>query len=262
MKLEPAMEDWLLSATAWWLAEFGPPERPHLVLPVGDHFPGEQPDDLLEAVQEHAEMSRAEGWRFELVDETDGVAIPDPLANLPRPASPVAARAPVVEEAEEDGPAPSGPLPIPYTAAHRADPAGFIRLLALGVSHYLLAGARDEVPGGESAREAFVELGAVQLGFGVFLSNGCFRFQQHEDGLMVGASWSHAGDLGEDALGYATALFVELHGAGEREALRHLGANPRAAFKWALKQLRGPRRAELDRLRAIQRRPEGAGPYR
>jgi hypothetical protein len=258
MKLEPAMEDWLLSSTAWWLAELGLPDEPLLVMPTVEYFPGQEPEELLEATFVYAEMTEDDGWRFELVDESDGVAIPDPLANMVRPLSAMASR----EREDEGTVSTNGPLPIPYTREDLKDPALFIRLLACAASHYLLHTARDELPGGESAREAIVELGAAMLGFGVILANSASRFEGHQDGLMIGWSSAQLGHLGEDALGYAVALFVELTGIGEKEARRHLGANPKAAFKWALKQLRGPRRAEAERLRSIAPRQRDGEPYR
>jgi hypothetical protein len=255
VELDDDVEDWLFAACAWWLRAFGPIEEATLVVPTGEHFPGGQPEDLLEAVIEHAGM---QGWSFELVDESD-LVMDDPMPNVPRPAFPAAVLAP-----EDDAePIPEGgPFPIPYTGDDAADPVALVAVLARGVSHYLLATAEDDPPDGDEHREALVELGAVLLGFGVFVANSAFRFQKFDDGGVHGWNASAQGELGEDALGYLLAVFVELTGADERTALAHLRPNPKAAFQAARRRLRGPRADDLARLRAVVPVSTSAGPYR
>jgi hypothetical protein len=137
-----------------------------------------------------------------------------------------------------------------------------IALLARGASHYLLGSAAEAPTETEEHDEAYVEIGAVMLGFGVFLANAAFEFEQFDDGAMQGWRYASQGVLGQDALGYALALFVELAEVEQKPAIAHLAPNARAAFKWARSQLQGRRRHVVDGLRDVARVPDGDGPYR
>lgn len=255
MKLDDETAAWIDSAMAWWLHQLGPIGG-ELVLPIDDHFPRGEPQALLEAVLGFAGMG---DWRLELVDESDAM-MADPLAGMPRPAAPYAIHAP---DEPEDRPLPQGgPYPIPYTREDTRDPLRLITSFARSASHYLLYEAEEDPPGEEDDREALVEVGAVMMGFGVFLANSAFRFEQFDNGGLHGWSSSAQGALGEDALGYALAMFVELTGRDAKPALGQLAANPKAAFKWARGQLQGRRRSTVERLRAIVPRPRDEGPYR
>jgi hypothetical protein len=95
----------------------------------------------------------------------------------------------------------------------------------------------------------------------VFKANTASYFDRFEDGAMSGWKTGQRGALGEDALGYALALFVFLAELDQRDALKHLRGNGKAAFKWACKELGKARREDLVRLRAVERKPD-SGPYR
>jgi hypothetical protein len=253
MKLEDHVVDWLDDAVAWWLAELGPAAT-QLALPIDEQFPRRTPDGLLASVLAIGDLAE---WKFELVDESDAT-LADPLANMPRPAGPV----PVLSVEDEVPIAEGGPYPISYTRELAAEPAMMIASLARDVSHYLLYAASEEPPGDDEQRQIYVEVGAVMLGFGVFLANTAVRFQQVESGGLHGWSRSVQGELGEDALGYLLALFVALADADPSIALGHLTANPKAAYKWAHQQLQGPRREIVEQLREVARRAGNDGPYR
>lgn len=244
------MVEWVLSRVGWWLGEFGGSGQ--VVLPTEEYFPKREPEGLLEAVAWYADL---EGWTFELEDESEGVAIPEAMRGVVHDAAPVPARTRVEEEEEK-----RRVCVIPYSQRDLEDPALMLRVLACGVSHHLLQTARGEVRREEW--EAMVEVGAVMLGFGVILANTTSSFSRWEDGLMTGwRSWQ-AGVLGDDVLGYALAVFITLIGEGEKEALRHLEANAKAAFKVAMKELARERRADVERLRAIEPRERAGGAYR
>jgi hypothetical protein len=257
VKLDDDVADWIVAAAAWWLRHFGPIDGASLVLPIDAHFPRGTPDGLLAAVTGFAGM---EGWRFELVDETD-LVVDDPMPHVPRPAFPKVVLVP--EDGDAEGVPLGGPYPISCSAEVARDPVALVALLARGVSHYLLSAAPEEVPADDEQREAFVEIGAVLLGFGVFVANDAFSVHKFESaGGLHGWSTASRGVLGEDALGFALALFVELAGADAKVTLAHLSANPKAAFRWAHRRLQRERRADVDRLRAVVPVARGAGPYR
>lgn len=253
MKLDAHVAEWLDSAAAWWLRELGP-AGDTLVLPIAEHFATGTPHGIFDAILGLANMRDC---NFELVDESDAI-VADPLVNMPRPAHPKAIHAPAEDE---EIPA-SGPFPISFNAELAADPTVLVASFARDVSHYLLYNASEEPPGGDEHRQAFVEVGAVLMGFGVFLANSAVRFRQIDSGGLHGWSTATYGELGEDALGYLLALFVELTAMDAKPALAHLSANPKAAFKWARGQLQGPWRATVERLRAITPASTMDGPYR
>jgi hypothetical protein len=255
MELDEHVADWIDAAAAWWLRELGPIGE-DLALPIDEHFPTNTPEALFEAVIGFADMA---DWNFELVDESETV-MDDPIPNLPRPAFPKA----ILSPEEEDGePIPEGgPFPIAYSRELAANPMYLIATFVRGISHYLLYTASEDPPGRDEQREAFVEIGAVLMGFGVFLANTAFRFEQIQDGALHGWSSSTHGALGEDALGYALALHGALAGLDPKRALPHLAANPKAAFKRALVRLEGPRRASVEWLRSVVPASHAAGPYR
>jgi hypothetical protein len=255
VKLDDHVADWLFATCAWWLEAFGPLDEVTLVLPTTEHFPDPSPTEVLARMIEYAAM---DGWRFEVEDD-GALVLDDPMPHVPRPAFPAAALV-----AEEAPPAlgEHGPYPIPITREEASDPTLLVATLARGISHYLVQTADEPPSDDDPQREAIVEVSAVLLGFGVFIANTAFRLRKFDDGQLHGWSASAQGQLGEDALGYAVAIFVELGACDERGALAHLQPNARAACKWALGQLRGPRAADLAALREIVPASAAAGPYR
>ncbi|MDQ3367761.1 MAG: hypothetical protein M3680_20245 [Myxococcota bacterium] len=166
------------------------------------------------------------------------------------------------DEAEEAPLPAGGPYPISYTREQAADPMSLIASFAHSASHYLLYAADEEPPGEEDERDAVVEVSAVMMGFGVFVANAAFRFEQFDTGGLHGWSSATVGALDEAALGYALAVYVELTATEVAPVLAHLTPNPRAAFKWARGQLQGRRRTTIERLAAIVPEPRDAAPYR
>lgn len=253
MKLDLVVADWLDDVAAWWLSELGPAGEV-LSLPIPEHFTSREPARVFERVRQLGDM--IDGWSFELVDESD-VVMGDPLAHMPRPAGPA-----TVLAADDDPIGEGEPLPVAYTRELAAQPALLIASFARDLSHYLLYAATEEPPVEEEHRQVVVEVGAVMMGFGVFLANAALTFQQVDTGGLHGWSTWAQGELGEDALGYLLAVFVELRAIDPKIPLAHLTPNPRAAFKWAHEQLRGPRREVVERLRSIAPASRDGAPYR
>lgn len=253
--------EWIAETTRWWLESFGgypALAKTPLVLPIEEHFPVDTTleghalaEDYFAFVVEHAGMTE---WPL-MLEPVEQPNVADALQGMPHAmtAPPVGGEpAPVLSEDE--------PLFVPYEAQELDDPVRLVASMARGASHYLLHDGLPEPPWDEEQWPQVVDLGAVLMGFGVFLANGAFRFEQHGDGMLVGWGYSHLGALSEEALSYSLALFCTLTDAPRGEVLTHLRTNPEGYFKAALKDLRRKRRALLDRLRRIE--PPPAGPYR
>lgn len=254
--------EWIHQAARWWIESFGGFEALRastLLVPTEECFPVDTEleghalaEDFFSFVLEHAGLSE---WPLVLVPEEEWPDVGAILRGMPHhmTSAPVShtKSAPIAE---------GDPLPIPYHPRLIAEPIGLVATMARGVSHYLLYEAPTELPGEADDREYFVDLGAVLLGFGVFLANAAFRFEQREEGVMIGWGYSRSGALSELDLSYTLALYAELLELPEREVLRHLRPNPKGFVKDARKHLARHHARDLERLRAI---PSGTrGPYR
>ena len=254
---------WLFDATAWWTANFGgfaALASTPIVLPTDDYFTldgtleGEELAELIFAsVLEHAQMLE---WHVVLEAE-DSFDIQRALGPLPHHVS----SADIPPSDEEGVPIPEGePLVVTYRAENLEDPVTLVAHMARSLSHYLLYEAAQPVPGTAEQRPCYVDLGAVLMGFGLFLANASFRFRQFTTGTMLGWQSSRSGTLSQAELGYALAIMVEATSADDRGLLRLLDANPRADVSAARKDIRERWQKQLDALRGVQA-SEG-GPYR
>lgn len=259
---EPDTVDWIFDASHWWLESFGGFEHfaasTLLSSPTVEDFPVDLgltgdalAQDYFAFVKEHTGLGE---WPFLLAaDRAPDVAAA--LRGMPHAmtSAPTSSEAPgLLEEGE--------PLTIPYDPAQLEDPVDLVATMARGVSHYLLPTAATELPGDADEREYFVDLGAVLLGFGVFLANSAFAFQQSSEGMMAGWGFRRRGALSELDVSYSLALVATLLDTADGDIVPHLATNPRGFFKAAKKDIRSKRRADVERLRAVP--SPGGGPYR
>lgn len=254
MKVDDRTADWVFITTEWWLREFGPIDDAELILPLDDFFPSSEPDLIFESVLSHCPIFGSD-WEF-ILDNQGEIVLDDPMPNIPRPAVDGA-----VLSLEDDELSPREPLPIPFHVEDAADPVALVASFATSLSHFLLYEALEPIPGGEENREAARDLGAVLLGFGVFVSNSAFAIRHSQDGLMSGWSTTARGALTDEVLGYATALFAELAASNDKQLRRHLCSNSKASYKWARKEFGKARKDQVQRLKLVT--PRGSqGPYR
>ncbi|MGE0786528.1 MAG: hypothetical protein AB7S26_12730 [Sandaracinaceae bacterium] len=259
MTPDEATIEWIFDAAAWWLLSFGGFARiaeTDVLTPTEHDFPvdleleGEDlAADYLAFVLEHTRMS---DWPFvvELHEPTDTAAI---LRGMPHAmTSPARASGPPRRVASD------GPYPIAVSPSDLEDPVALVAGLARGVSHYHLYTAPDEPPSEE--RALFVDLGAVMLGFGIFLASSAFEYDQVESGGMVGWGYRRRGALSELDVSYALALVAALHESDPGEIRTHLKANPRAFFTAGQKHIQKKRAVELEALRRLEGTTRG--PYR
>ncbi len=251
-KREPVLErdnaEWLIACYGWLLGAFGGLaefRKTSLVLPIDDHFPtrglrGEAlARDLFDRVRAHAGMS---DWRCNLVAQPE------------RPRDELA-RGLLVRREEHP---PLGTFSwkndtavVSYAPHLIQRPSELIAAFAHELAHYLIATFSQEPPGGVAQLEPATDVAAGFLGFGVFLANASFQFEQYQTGDGW-AGWESrgAGYLTEKEHAFGLAIFLELHGLDSSAATRHLDTNPRAYLKRARIDLEQHRPA-LDALRAI-----------
>ena len=110
---------------------------------------------------------------------------------------------------------------------------------------------RKTPPGGEGFWEPATDLVAIFLGFGIFLTNSAFSFQQFTGIGTQGWSAQTLGYLSQHENAYALALFCQLKAIDTQLAKRHLKRPLQPFFKKAIKETRTDQQALLS-LREIE----------
>ncbi|MES4793121.1 MAG: hypothetical protein C4321_09200 [Chloroflexota bacterium] len=239
--------EWLFATTRWLLESFGhdPAFHRRLVTPTEEDFPitatggHELAVQVFGMVQRHAGLS---SWPCRLESQGD-VDTSEWLRDIGQGHLEQKGAAGTFSRREE--------VVITYSERQLGDLDGLIATFAHELSHYLLFSAPTPPPGGPKALEPATDVGAVFLGFGIFLANTAFRFDQFNTATGYGWSASRLGYLGDQALAYTLAIFLSLRGESSKVALRSLRPNPAAYFKAALKDLARRRAEEVARLREL-----------
>lgn len=257
MKPDDETVNWIFEAARWWLGCFGSVER--TLVPSPDDFPVDDSlrghalaSAILDVAMQHTGLTE---WPL-VMTETHTPNIADVLKGMSHPmTSPTTS-----DDAAAGIIRPGEPLPIPYDASQLANVEALVATIARSISHYLLYSAPTPFPGEEDDRAYFVDLGAVLLGFGVFLANSAFEFEQTTEGMMIGWSYARRGALSELDLSYALALSVTLSDTPDKPIVKSLHRNPRSFFKNARKHIRKKRKTDLETLYTTV--PIHDGPYR
>ena len=239
---------WIIDTYSWFLSQFVGAEHEAqrvLVQPTDEFFPIQHRSEgraieIFEAVRSLAGM---EDWPCRLEEQVER---PDKLhpALIVVPEGDAALGTFSVPGEWGDG------AVITYDPALVREPVRLIATFAHELTHYLLATSRSAPPGGESFEERATDLGAVFLGFGVFMANSAFEFRTYEEDGWSGWQVAGGGYLREDQLAFALALFLLVHGMEAERAAPYLDPNPRKYLKLALRQLAGAPE-EVERLRAM-----------
>jgi len=123
---------------------------------------------------------------------------------------------------------------ITYSASLLRDPEGLVATLSHELCHYLLAVVREEPPCTWKDLEPLTDLSAVLEGFGIFLCNSAFKFEQWTGVSTQGWSAKRSGYLNEAELGFALAISCVRNRLDVKIAARSLRPNPRQVFRDAL----------------------------
>lgn len=126
---------------------------------------------------------------------------------------------------------------ITYSREQLENPISLVATLAHELCHYLLATIKADPPTGWEDLEPLTDLTAVKEGFGIFLCRSAFQFDQYNDGLSAGWSYSTQGYLSQSELAFCLAMYVLLHEVDITQVARHFNPNPREYFYLALDDL-------------------------
>ncbi len=92
-----------------------------------------------------------------------------------------------------------------------SNPQELIATFAHELSHYWVQLFDTPPPGGNDNMEFATDLCAIFLGFGIFIANSVFHFEQYTDIDSQGWSSSQSGYLTEQECSYALAIFMKIH---------------------------------------------------
>jgi hypothetical protein len=147
------------------------------------------------------------------------------------------------------------PGEIRHLPALIREPLVLIGTFAHELGHHLLhAGASTPPPiDGADEEEFLTDLAAVYLGFGVFLANQAFSFDQHGDTFSQGWRSSRRGYLPERDLVFGTAIFHAVKDLDPAPALSCLKPHLASQLKRALHDL-DQREALIAAIRAKEPR--------
>lgn len=222
---------------AWLLKYFGGDafyKDTMLVLPTEEFFPEsvEESDEIAETtfryVKKYANM---EDWPCELRAQE-----PDP----DRKVAPT-----VIIQGGEDSPLgtfsteDSKSITITYNPAIVSDPTQLVATLAHELAHYLTGSCKIAPPGGWENWEFATDIAAVFMGFGIFMANSAFSFNQFTDVDTQGWNTSRSGYLTEAEFSFSLALFLMLKKINPKEILPFLDTNVKSYLKKSLKELNG-----------------------
>ena len=204
--LDGDIEAWHFEAWAWLLRNLGRETfaATPLVLPTKDFFPPTKlagHDKALHAFDCVKSAMRMRDWPCELVPDEGPPGAQEvgeffTLQTPNRPAGTFSAK--------------DGVVTIVYAADLVKEPMQLIATFAHELSHYLLAGVKEEPPGGWDLHELATDLAVAYCGFGVFGANTAFQFDRFQESGRQGWRSKRSGYFSERTWALALATFLAL----------------------------------------------------
>lgn len=217
--------EWALHTYRWMLVNFGgwrEFNKCRLILPTQEFYPNsdkrghELASFYFGLTRNHAGMGR---WSCRLMAQED-LSARSPYESVTRSALGTFSSSWTGED-----------VVITYAQRQLANPPSLIATFAHELSHYYFRSAPNDPPRGAFAEEPATDLGAIYLGFGVFLANAAFTY------INRCGYTSKQGYLDEKQLSYALAIFCILKEIPLKDVRKHLKTNPKAYIKAAHKDL-------------------------
>ena len=244
--LDEETTQWLFDTYAWALNCFGSDffyEDTILVTPTREHFPTEvnsrsgMANTIFEQMVRYAGM---QNWPLELVELT-----PDYKERYPsNPRYNGIPRGPATALSLEDE---IKAFQITYSPDLTRDPSALTTVIARQLAAHLVSASKTPGPGGEELHGHLIDMLAIFMGFGLFLTNNAVFIQRGCSGC--GKSVQATGFLSEDQMTYALAIFCHLKKIPNKIILPHLKSPLRPVFKRALKEISN--RSEIVQLTHI-----------
>ncbi len=224
-----------LATFKWLLKNFGGNDfykNTKLILPTREYFPSkvessnEAANETFEAVKKYAGM---EDWPCKLEEQEEDIdaRVAPTLTVQNSPNNPNG-----TFEAKENN-----EIVITYNPDLLRNPTQLVATYAHELSHYLTGSGPEEPPGGWDNWEFATDIAATFLGFGVFMANSAFNFQQFTEVDSQGWQYNRSGYLSEAEHIFALAIFLALQGMSIETALPHLKPNLKKLLKMAQKQI-------------------------
>ncbi len=198
--LDEPRRDWQFEAFAWMLRNCGGYAKfleTTLVLPTEEHFPDK-------GMKGHAAIAAL----FRRARDHAG------MADWPCTVEP--------EREEPPDPGDSAIRVFTYKRGSR-DPVSLVAGFGCNLAGFLVETFEEPPPGGDTVREAAVELAAVFMGFGIFLASSAVKQARY--------------CLSEGELAHALALFCQLRDLPEEEIEMHLTPHVRKHVRLAAREL-------------------------
>jgi len=235
----------------WLLTYFGGDDfynDTNLILPTKEFFPSnvnspsEAAKDTFERVKSYAGLEK---WpcSLEVQEEDPNVIVGDTL---------------IVQNVEHG---PSGTFSlnenneavISYNPKLASNPVQMVATFAHELAHYLTSTAPEPPPGGWDNWEFATDIAGTFLGFGIFLANSVFNFQQYSSAGVQGWSTSGGGYLSESEHSYSLAIFLKLKNISPEIAYPHCDTNVKSLLKTAINELdNNPHIEQLRKVKYIE----------
>lgn len=240
---------WLFDTFAWALTHFGSDifyEHTQLVTPTDAYFPDsisnisetEIAEKLFYQVKHHAGM---EDWHCQLQPQASNVnprvgyfAIQD------TPVQPLGTFSMQINYIKT----------VTYDPDLVCQPTALIATFAHELGHYLSYSTDTPPPGGDELYEPATDLLAVFMGFGLFMANSAFNFQQTRGAFTEGWQYQSQGYLNEQSLTYALAIFCILKNIDNNVVETHLKKSLHRHFRRSVKDILN-NHIEIEQLREI-----------
>lgn len=238
-KSKPILSDedteFQIATFSWLLRNFGGKdfyEDSILILPTKEYFPSRVENEkdaaieTFEAVKKYAGM---EEWPCKLEAQENDVEtrLAPTLTVQNAPSSPLG-----TFQAKENN-----DIVITYNPNLVNNPTQLVATYAHELAHYLTGSCPEEPPGGWDNWEFATDIAATFLGFGLFMANSAFNFQQFTAVDSQGWQYNRSGYLSEAEHIFSLAIFLRLRGMGVESALPYLKPSLKKLLKKAVKQL-------------------------
>ena len=227
--------DFQIATFKWLLKHFGGDDfytHANLILPTKEYFPSKVESEEQAAIETFLAVKKYAGmeeWpcRLEVQEKDLETRVAPTLAIQNVAQNPNG----TFELKECDD------IVITYNPALVQNPIQLVATLAHELSHYLTATSPEEPPGGWDNWEFATDITATFLGFGVFMANAAFTFQQFTEVDSQGWKFNRSGYLSESEHIYALAVFLLLKKIPIEAPIIHLKPSLRKVLKKCIKEL-------------------------